>query len=115
RTAEPFSRRPGNLDVAPAHPGRGPGIGVAVDREPAASHASAGMNAGIALDPDLAVAQVLPDPVQPVACSLDTQLVGAARSQSERIADGHAMFGRLQFDPLDLRRRFACEELRHQT
>ena len=72
------------------------------------------MNAGIALDPDLAVAQVLPDPVQPVACSLDTQLVGAARSQSERIADGHAMFGRLQFDPLDLRRRFACEEMRHQ-
>src|SRR5947199_269731 len=79
-----------------AHAGRGPSAGAAFDREPAAAHPSAGPDADVALDPDLAAVHVLPDPVEPVARALDPQPVGVADAQSKRVADRHAMLGRLQ-------------------
>src|SRR5712691_8896123 len=81
RAAEPFRRRPGNLDLPSTHARAGPGAGVALDREPAAAHASAGLNADVALDHDLALAHVPPDAVEPVARTLDADVVDRAQAQ----------------------------------
>ena len=56
----------------------------------------------------------LADAIKPIAGAFDANALRVAHAQAKNLSDIDARPGRLQFDALDLRRRFAGKEVRDQ-
>ena len=72
--------------------------GIAADRQAAAGHQAAGLDADIALDFDLAAGHAGADPVEPVAGALDADVLRVAHAQPKSSPTVTRIARRLQLD-----------------
>ena len=88
--------------------------GTAFDDQAAAPHQSPGLVADIALDHDLAAAQLLPDLVEPVGRPFDPNMGRVAPAQAKDIGDRDPFASGLQLELADLGRRLPGQAMGHQ-
>jgi hypothetical protein len=103
-----------DIDDAALHARRRPGAGVTVQDQVTSRQQSSGLGADIAVDRNFAAGHGLADAIEPIACAFDANALRVAHAQTKNLSDIDARPRRLQFDTLDLRRRFAGKEIRNE-
>jgi hypothetical protein len=96
------------------HAGGGPWSGIAEHRQPAAGHQAAGLDADITLDYELAAVHRLADIIEPIATTLNADLLNIACAYSKDICKVDRAMAGLQFHSFDLADRFAGKGVRHK-